>query len=203
MNAPPFRFFDATDVFPLVDAELQLVEPAPGYIDEMLTACHHPLTRRDMPQQAGLTRESLIHFLERNPRGRVQEDPRHQIVPGYTFWMRFVDGHPAPVRMAGSVGLRLGCTPSIELYYGHLGYHVLPPARGRHFAERACRLLFPLALAHGYHTLWITCNPDNLASRRTCERLGAVLIDTVLVPPDNPLHQQGDTHKCRYRLELA
>jgi tagatose 1,6-diphosphate aldolase len=109
---------------------------------------------------------------------------------------------PVAVPMAGSISLRVGHTPSIELYFGHIGYHVYPPARGRHYAERACRLLFPLARAHGLRTLWITCNPDNTASRRTCERLGGVLTETVPVPKDNPLHAQGDREKCRYRVEI-
>lgn len=202
MKPPPFRFLNAAELFTLVDAELQLVEPDPRHLDDMLLACQHPLTHRDMPQQASTTRESLLTFLERHPRGRVQEDTHHDIVPGYTFWMRLAPDFPAPVRIAGSIGLRLGRTPSIEMYFGHLGYHVLPPARGHHFAQRACRLLFPLARAHGYFTLWITCNPDNLASRRTCEHLGATLVDTVAVPHDNPLYQQGDRQKCRYRIDL-
>ena len=70
------------------------------------------------------------------------------------------------------------------------------------FAERAARLLLPLARAHGQQTLWITCNPDNAASRRTCERLSASYVDVVPVPRDNALYSQGDREKCRYRLDL-
>ena len=76
------------------------------------------------------------------------------------------------------------------------------PARGRHYAERACRLLLPLARAHGMQTLWITCNPENVASRRTCERLGASFIDVVALPANHMLYQRGERVKCRYRLDL-
>ena len=38
------------------------------------------------------------------------------------------------------------------------------------------------ALAHSLDRLWITCDPDNRASRTTCERLGAVLVEVVTVP---------------------
>ena len=51
-------------------------------------------------------------------------------------------------------------------FTGHIGYHVYPPARGRHFAERACRMLTPLIRFHQISPVWITCNPDNLPSRR-------------------------------------
>jgi tagatose 1,6-diphosphate aldolase len=107
-----------------------------------------------------------------------------------------------PVRIAGGIGLRIGNTRDLELYYGHVGYNVFPPARGNHYAERACRLLLPLARAHGLRRLWITCNPDNLASRRTCERLGCTMVDLVHVPAGHPLHLRGEREKCRYRLDL-
>src|SRR5437868_14474135 len=107
-----------------------------------------------------------------------------------------------PVRIAGAVGLRIGRTHAVEMYYGHFGYNVYPFARGRHYAERSCRLLLPLARRHGLGPLWITCNPDNLASRRTCERLGATLVDNVPIPADHPLYARGERFKCRYRVPL-
>ena len=50
--------------------------------------------------------------------------------------------------------------------------------------------------------LWITCNPDNLASRRTCERLGAKLVETVPIPKTHTFYQRGERAKCRFLLEL-
>jgi tagatose 1,6-diphosphate aldolase len=88
------------------------------------------------------------------------------------------------------------------MYYGHIGYNVFPPARGRHLAERACRLVLPLARAYGMRELWITCNPENVASRRTCERLGATLMEVVDLPEGFPLYQRGERQKCRYRLDI-
>ena len=104
--------------------------------------------------------------------------------------------------MAGGISLRVGTTRALELYYGNFGYHVYPAARGRHFAERACRLLLPLARAHGMKTIWVTCNPDNYASRRTCQRLGSTLVEIVPVPPADPLYARGDHEKCRFRIDL-
>ena len=97
------------------------------------------------------------------------------------------------VVIGGSISLRIGHSLNLDRYLGHIGYHVLPPARGHHFAERACRLILPLARAHGHEHLWITCNPDNLASRRTCERLGARYVDVVNVPKDNSLYSGKGT----------
>jgi tagatose 1,6-diphosphate aldolase len=111
-------------------------------------------------------------------------------------------GNP-PLRIIGGMGFRVGTTPEIETFSGNIGYHVYPAARGNRFAERACRLVFPLARRHGLDRIWITCNPDNLASRRTCERLGATLVDIVTIPLDHPFRSRGETAKCRYLIDLA
>jgi predicted acetyltransferase len=208
--APPFAFLDAPQLFTLIDHELELVEPDARYVDDLLAACRHPLTQDLMPAQAKQTREELMRFLSQNPRGRWRPDARKGVTPAYTFWMRMrKDAVPLPsaadfpdVAMAGSISLRLGHSENLDRYLGHIGYHVLPPARGHHFAERASRLLLPLARAHGQKVLWITCNPDNIASRRTCERMGAVFVNTIAVPSGNALYSQGDREKARYRLDL-
>lgn len=194
--------FQFIDPGPLVDADLELVTPDVRWIDEHLAACQHPLTQLQMPLHAGATRESLLFFLRAHPQGRQLPDFAHGILPGYTFWMRIRPEYRPVIPIAGGIGLRIGHTENIEMYFGHIGYHVYPAARGRHYAERACRLLLRLARAHGFKTLWITCNPDNIPSRRTCERLGGQLIEIVPLPPENLLYKQGDREKCRYLIPL-
>ena len=213
--AKKFDFLDVPRLFALADRELTLVEPHERYANDLLAACHHPLTQELMPAQAKTDSDSIRTFLQQNPRGHTTAEQSKGIVNGYTFWMRVrplpageiaaaptTTSAPPETIMAGSISLRIGHSRNLDLYLGHIGYHVLPPARGHHFAERATRLLVPIARAHGHKILWITCNPDNLASRRTCERLGAVYVDTVEVPRDNSLYAQGDREKCRYRLEM-
>ena len=200
--------FEFIDIGPLVDGDLELVAPRQHWVEEVLSACSHPLTRVAAPEEAKTTRQQLNHFLRIAPLGRDPGDPMVGRSPQYQYWMRLRDeygGRPGspPVRMLGGIGLRLATTRAIEMYYGHFGYHVYPPARGRHYAERACRLLLPLARAHGMKALWITCNPDNFASRTTCERLGAKMVEIVAVPQSDPLYARGERHKCRYRLDLG
>jgi tagatose 1,6-diphosphate aldolase len=186
---------------PLIDRDLELIHPDPRFIEDILTACRHPLTLSQAPELAKVSRQGLTHFLEVAPRGCHPGEARRENVPSYHFWMRLT-GKDAPVHIAGGIGLRIGNTVNICQYIGHVGYNVYPPARGRHLAERATRLLFPLARSHGLKTLWITCNPDNIASKRTCERLGCTYVDTVNVPPENELHARGEKQKYRYRIDL-
>ena len=119
-------------------------------------------------------------------------------VPTYCFSL-VVDGHNEP---AGHVHLRVGHTVNLEQYQGHIGYGIVQKWRGRHFAERATRLVLPLAALHDVNPVWITCDPDNWASRRTCERLGGKLVEIVHVPEIAPAYRYGARIKCRYRLDL-
>jgi tagatose 1,6-diphosphate aldolase len=207
-NRSSFQFLDPG---PLRDGELQLVAPHERLADLLLAAANHPMTLAMEPHEPRLSPQQLADYLAAVPGGRLKGDPAAGRVPHYDFWMYVYDyprdpggGPPVlpPVRIAGTVTLRVGSTPAVERYYGHIGYHVYPPARGRRFAERSCRLLVGLAKRHGIQTLWITCDPMNAASRRTCEHLGMRYVETVDVPQSDPLWARGERVKCRYRLEL-
>jgi predicted acetyltransferase len=100
----------------------------------------------------------------------------------------------------GELVLRLGNDEAIRLYAGHVGYHVDPAHRGHGHAAAAVALLIPIAAAHGFDALWITCNPDNIASCRTVERAGGVYVETVETPVGGDLRQRGERWKRRYRL---
>ena len=78
----------------------------------------------------------------------------------------------------------------------------IPHIADIYYAARAVRLLIPLAREHGINPLWLTCDPDNVASRRSCERAGAQFVDIVDVPAACIIHRSGHTKKCRYRLDL-
>jgi predicted acetyltransferase len=120
-------------------------------------------------------------------------------LPCYMFYIVSAEsGH-----RAGEIQIRIGDTDHLRLYGGHIGYGVRPEYRGRHFAARSLRLLLPLARRHGLPELWITCNPDNFASRRTCEIAGAEFVEIVDLPPDTDMYREGERQKCRYRLDLS
>ncbi len=123
-------------------------------------------------------------------------DAARNLVPCYFFAMR------VRYQDVGAINLRIGHTPHIQQYAGHIGYGVDAAHRGHHYAERACRLLLPLAIRHGINPLWITCNPDNTPSKRTCERLGAHMVEIVSLPQETDMYNRGERMKCRYRIDL-
>jgi tagatose 1,6-diphosphate aldolase len=124
------------------------------------------------------------------------QHPYHK-VPTYYFQMIST----ASGAEAGLINLRVGSTAHIERYAGHIGYGVHEGFRGHRYAARSVRLLVPLARQLGLDPLWITCDPENRASRRSLELAGAELIEIVDVPLDCGMRKYGGkTRKCRYRL---
>ena len=122
---------------------------------------------------------------------------RGQWAPTYRFHMV-----GAGDEVMGAIELRVGRSFELVQYAGQVGYSVFEKHRGNRYAARACRMLFPLARAHGLNPLWITCNPDNVASRRTCELAGGMLVEVVDLPEDSEMYLNGDRQKCRYRFDL-
>lgn len=132
-----------------------------------------------------------LHVIERLPAGNPIWG-----VPSIRFEPRLGDIG------VGHLNLRISDAPRIHKFTGHIGYGIKPEWRGRRLAERACRLVLPIARAEGMRTVWITCNPDNIASIRTLENLGAVYVDTLDLTPDYAAWARGDRQKRRYRIDL-
>ena len=122
--------------------------------------------------------------------------PFHR-VPAYFFRMMSIDR----AEELGTINLRIGSTPHIERYAGHIGYGVHSAHRGHHYAARSLVLLLPFARSLGIDPLWITCDPENAASRRSLEIAGAGFFEIVEVPLECGIRKYGGkVRKCRYRL---
>jgi len=133
-------------------------------------------------------------------RGVMPADPVKGWVPAYFFHMIVQETG----EIAGEITLRVGEVPSLYLG-GHIGYDVLEAHRGHAYARRACRLLLPLARAHGMPVVRITCRADNLPSRRTLEGLeGARFIEIAPVTPaDYDLWEAGNREQCIFEINLT
>jgi predicted acetyltransferase len=122
--------------------------------------------------------------------------PEKRWVPAYHFTIvRLDSGDPV-----GRLTLRVGSSDALQLYAGNIGFAVAEDHRGHRYAARALTLVAPLAWQNGIVPLWITCNPENQPSRRTCELAGARYVDTVPLPPDSDMYARGERLVCRFRL---
>ncbi len=123
----------------------------------------------------------------------VPGEPSHGIVPYYHFRIIASDGVDV-----GHINFRVGDTEHVRVCAGHVGFEVLEAHRGHGYAFAACQAIAPF-VASVYDAVTITCDPDNYASRRTIERLGAHFVDEVAVPPHDPHYQRGSRRKRRYK----
>lgn len=128
---------------------------------------------------------------------KIAADDKQGFFPAYEFAMR----NTKTAEVMGYIHLRVGNNENTK-YGGHIGYEVYEKFRGKHYAARSLKLLFPLAKKHGINPLWVTCNPENIPSRKTCELAGGQLVEIVDLPAYNDQFQRGDRRKCRYRFDL-
>ena len=124
----------------------------------------------------------------------TEENPEKNWVPAYHFFICDKNG-----TKMGACDLRVGYNDNVY-YGGHIGYEVDEEFRGHHYAEKACLLLFTLAQKHDMDYLYITCNPDNLASRKTCENLHGDLLEIAELPEDNDMRAAGESKKCIFKF---
>lgn len=101
----------------------------------------------------------------------------------------------------GDCDLRIGHHINTEIG-GNIGYSIHETYRSHYYAGKACLLLFELARKHGLDTLIITCDPDNIPSRKTCEYSGANLLKIIDVPQWHPMYKDGKRKTCRYEVKL-
>lgn len=106
-----------------------------------------------------------------------------------------------PRRKIGYCDLRMGMNSSLVIL-GQVGYHIDERFRGHHYALKACRLLFECAKELGMESLLITCNPENIPSRKTLEALGGTMEKIVPVPCDHECFLRGDRRKCVFVYDL-
>lgn len=115
-------------------------------------------------------------------------------VPYYHFHILM---HDNPI---GHVNFRVGNTQDLLEIDGHIGYFVDPNYRGISAAFQACNLIIPFIKNHGFTTLVLTCNPSNIASQKTIEKLGAEFQSIKHFPKTLP---DGDKARAIYHLSLA
>ena len=128
---------------------------------------------------------------------KTPADPVKRWVPQYTFEMR----HHGDTSALGKIRLRIGSAVKLR-YAGHIGYEVNEEFRGHRYAARSCRLLFPLTYAHELRAVWLTVDPHNIPSQKTCRIIGAKYIDTVHLPKDHEMYGKGSPYRRRYRVDL-
>jgi len=77
----------------------------------------------------------------------------------------------------GRLAIRHRLTPHLLEYGGHIGYDIRPSARRRGHATAMLGASLPWARELGIDPVLVTCDNDNVGSRKVIEGNGGVLED--------------------------
>lgn len=102
----------------------------------------------------------------------LEESPRPQgHVPSTTLW--WVAGK----EYLGRLAIRHRLTARLRIVGGHIGYDVRPSARRRGHATAMLAAALPIARGMGIDRVLLTCDEDNIGSRKVIEANGGVRDD--------------------------
>jgi predicted acetyltransferase len=119
--------------------------------------------------------EVFAEYVDRVRADAIEETARPAgWVPSTTLW--YVEGERREVFL-GRLSIRHRLTPRLLEWGGLIGYDVRPSARRRGHATAMLRAALPVARRLGLERVLLTCDHDNVASRRVIEANGGVFED--------------------------
>jgi predicted acetyltransferase len=77
----------------------------------------------------------------------------------------------------GFIVLRAGLTDNLLIRGGHIGYEIKENYRGNNYISKALKLLKPFLKEIHFDKILITCDEDNIASRKSIEKIKGKLIE--------------------------
>ncbi len=113
----------------------------------------------------GMAFNELIQNLEEQEAGRNLPDG---FVPS-TFLFGFVGK-----KLVGRVQIRHKLNDFLRRIAGHIGYGVVPSERGKGFAKQMLRESLTVAKSLGLDKVLVTCDENNLPSKKVIEDAGGV-----------------------------
>lgn len=173
-------------------AMAQLVPPTTDYRDSYIQAIRELQAegRGEYASQAQLQTNFAQHVSRERHRAAPSETGPLQ-VPETILWL--VDDD----EFLGRLELRHRLTEHLRQIGGHIGYTIRPSRRREGWGTEILRLGLGAARDHGFDRVLLTCDPDNIASKKIIEANGGVFENRVQL-------DRAGVHfdKLRYWIEL-
>ena len=96
-------------------------------------------------------------------------------VPATTFWLIDQD------HFIGEIGIRHELTPALRKYGGHIGYEIRWSETRKGYGTQMLRMALPYCREELHlEKVLITCDDDNIGSRKIIENNGGILEDKII-----------------------
>ena len=125
-----------------------------------------------------------------------EENKERKWVPYYQFNIYLLDN-----TKIGKCNLRID-NSDLTKYCGNIGYEIDEIYRGKHYSLKASKLLLKLAKKHNLNYVLINCEPNNIASNKICQSLGAKYTETIDIPESHEMYQEGKRQMNIYKIDL-
>ncbi len=132
--------------------------------------------------------ENFSDWLEAVIKGSSEDTVDEDRAPGTTFLAMDENGE-----LVGTIFLRHRLDKFSERTRGHIAYNVKKSQRGKGYAVEMMELVKLEAKKLNLERCLITCNKDNIASKKTIEKSGGIFRDEVT---------DGDSTTLRYFIEI-
>jgi len=176
---------------------MELVQPSAEYKNSFIEAVREYKGEAETEPTRSY-RNLSIEELEKNFEAFVERERSHaegrnqpqEYVPQTEFWL--VDEG----KYIGRVSVRARLNEHLLQIGGHIGYNIRPSERGKGYGKKILELALRKAKEIGIEKVRITCDVDNVASRKIIEKNGGVLDSEI----PNPETGVG---KLRYWIDIS
>lgn len=153
---------------------LRLVTPSAEYKESFLEGLQEFQDEEgDQSYDLEQIEDHFAEFLCQFEKERLQDIPNNERAPESAFWLVHNK------RFIGRVYVRHALNQKLHDFGGHIGYNIRPSERRKGYGKKALGLALIEAKKLDLHTALITCNEDNLASKKIIEANGGVLQDVI------------------------
>lgn len=179
------RLFDETPTLPPVyEGPYRLVLPAWAHKREYLAALAQPGPADEDWLPLAARRDGRSYGAVLRGMQRLRTNPPEGLMPSTLFFFMDDADH-----LLGFLDVRHRLNEELSRVGGHIGYGLVPSARGQHLAPVMLRLGLQQARRLGLGRVLITCNKTNLPSAATIRRCGGTLTGEY-TRPDGTVTQQ-------------